>query len=337
MALGDPPKTVIEFPKGMPRVPQIPPGAIRWGIIVLLAIWLVSTSFYQIEPEEVGIELRFGRYTETTQPGLNFKLPLGIERVIKVPVRRQLRQDFGFRTRTPGVRTSFDRSAETSEESNLLTGDLNAAVVEWVVQYRITEPYEFLFRVRNVEETLRDMSEAVMREVVGDRTVNEVLTVGRQEVADLVEVELQALCEQYENGIKIDQVVLQDVNPPDRVKPSFNEVNEAQQEREKLINQAQSEYNKVIPRARGRALQTIQAAEGYKLDRVNRAEGEAARFSALYAEYRKAPEVTRKRLYLETMSKVLPRVGSKIVVDDQVEGVLPLLNLTGLEVREKQE
>jgi membrane protease subunit HflK len=336
MALGDPPKTVIDFPK-VPRLPKLPAGGLRAVVVGLLVLWIVFTGFYTIDPEEVGVELRFGRYTETTQPGLNFKLPLGIESVIKVPVQRQLKEEFGFSTSRAGVRSEFARTREAVDESNLLTGDLNSAVVEWVIQYRIVEPYQFLFRVRNVQETLRDMSEAVMREVVGDRTVNEVLTVGRQEVADLVEQQLQELCDQYENGIKIDQVVLQDVNPPDRVKPSFNEVNEAQQEREKLINQAQSEYNKVIPRARGQALQTIQAAEGYKLNRVNRAEGEAARFDALYAEYRKAPEVTRKRIYLETMSEVLPKIGNKIVVDDSVEGVLPLLNLTGLGVEEKPD
>ncbi len=336
MALGDPPKQVIDFPK-VPKLPKIPTGGLRYVILVLLALWLVFTSFYTIDPEEVGVELRFGKYTQTTQPGLNFKLPLGIESVIKVPVQRQLKEEFGFRTQRAGVRSEFSRTREALDESNLLTGDLNSAVVEWVIQYRIVEPFKFLFRVRNVQDTLRDMSEAVMREVVGDRTVNEVLTVGRQEVADLVEQELQILCDQYDTGIKIDQVVLQDVNPPDRVKPSFNEVNEAQQEREKLINQAQSEYNKVIPRARGQALQTIQAAEGYKLNRVNRAKGEAARFTALYNEYRKAPEVTRKRIYLETMSEILPKIGNKIVVDESVEGVMPLLNLSGLEIQEKQD
>ena len=178
-----------------------------------------------------------------------------------------------------------------------------------------------------MDETLRDMAEAVMREVVGDRTVNEVLTVGRAEIADLVEQKLQALCDQYETGISVDQVVLQDVNPPDPVKPSFNEVNEAQQEREKLINQAQSDYNKVIPRAKGEAQKTIQTSEGYALDRVNRAEGEATRFNALYAEYRKAPEVTRKRIYLETLENIIPKLGRKIIVDDDLEGVLPLLQI----------
>jgi membrane protease subunit HflK len=209
----------------------------------------------------------------------------------------------------------------------MLTGDLNAAVVEWVVQFRIVDPYKFLFRVRGVADTFRAMSEAIMRKVVGDRTVNEVLTVGRAEVALVVEERLQELCDQYETGIKVEQVVLQDVNPPDPVKPSFNEVNQAQQEREKLINEAQSEYNKVIPRAQGEALQTIRQAEGYALDRVNRSKGDAARFNALFTEFRKAPQVTRKRIYLETMNAILPQVEKKIVVDDQLGGILPLLNL----------
>jgi membrane protease subunit HflK len=173
------------------------------------------------------------------------------------------------------------------------------------------------------------MTEAVVREVVGDRTVNEVLTVGRQEVATLVEQQLQALCDQYETGLKVEQVVLQNVNPPEKVKPSFNAVNQAQQEREERINTAQREYNQVIPRARGEAQQTIEQAEGYALDRVNRAEGDAARFTALYEEFRKAPEVTRKRLYLETLGKILPKAGKKLVVDEDARGVLPLLNLDG--------
>lgn len=209
----------------------------------------------------------------------------------------------------------------------MLTGDLNAALVEWVVQYRIIDPERYLFRVREVDDTLRDLSEAVMREVVGDRTVNEVVTIGRQEIADLVEQKLQAVCDQYETGIAIDQVVLQDVNPPDAVKASFNEVNEAEQERETLINQAQQAYNDRIPKARGQAERTIEEARGYALDRVNRAEGEAARFEDLYRAYSLAPEVTRRRMYLETMAKVIPGAGKKLIVDDDLQGLLPLLDL----------
>jgi membrane protease subunit HflK len=194
------------------------------------------------------------------------------------------------------------------------------------VQYRITDPYKFLFKVRNAEQTFRDINEAVMREVVGDRTVNEVITVGRQELADAVSVKLQALCDQYETGIKVEQVVLQDVNPPDEVKASFNEVNEAEQEKEKLINQALSEYNKVIPKAKGEAQRKIEEARGYALERVNEAKGEADRFTARYNEYRKAREVTRQRLYLETMSKVLNKIGRKLITDDKASGILPLFN-----------
>ncbi len=299
-------------------------------VVIVLALILFSTSFYTVEPEEVALVLRFGKYVRTADPGLHMKIPFGVETALKVPVQRQLKAEFGFRTVSAGVNSQFTTRG-LSGESNMLTGDLNAAVVEWVIQYRIVDPYKYLFRVRNVDDTLRDMSEAVMRSVVGDRTVNEVLTVGRAEVALEVDTRLQELCERYETGIKIEQVVLQDVNPPDPVKPSFNAVNQAQQEKEKLINEAQSEYNKVIPRAQGEAQQTIQEAEGYALDRVNRAQGDSARFDALYTEYRKAPEVTRKRLYLETMTKVLPKVEHKVVVDDGVKGVLPLLNLQQLD------
>ncbi len=294
------------------------------GIILLLII--AFTSFYTVDPEEVGIVLRFGEFVRTASPGLNVKMPFGIESVTKVPVQRQLKAEFGFRTVSAAVRTQY-AARGLEGESHMLTGDLNAAVVEWVVQFRIVDPYKFLFRVRNVGETFRAMSEATMRKVVGDRTVNEVLTIGRMEVASEVERRLQELCDQYETGIQVDQVVLQDVNPPDEVKASFNEVNEAQQEREKLINQAQAEYNQVIPRAKGEALQTIEQAEGYALDRVNRAQGDSARFVALFDDYRRAPDVTRRRLYLETMTQILPKVETKYIVDDELSGILPLLNL----------
>lgn len=302
---------------------------LRGIILVVLALSFAFSSVYTIDPEEIGVVLRFGKYVREASPGLNFKMPLGAETVIKVPVERQLKEEFGFRTEVPGVRTQYS-GKELDEESLMLTGDLNIADVEWVVQYRIINAYDFLFKVRNVRETFRAMTEAVVRQAVGDRTVNEVLTVGRQGVASLVEQNLQALCDQYETGIKVEQVVLQNVNPPDKVKPSFNAVNQAQQEREERINTAQREFNQVIPRARGEAQQTVERAEGYALDRVNRSEGDAARFVALYKEYRKAPEVTRKRIYLETLAKVLPKAGRKVVVDKDVKSLVPLLNLEGL-------
>ena len=295
------------------------------GLLILIGGF---TSFYQVEPEEVALVLRFGEYVRQSGPGLHLKMPFGIEKAQKVPVQRQWKDEFGFRTVQAGQRSQYATRGYL-EEANMLTGDLNAANVEWVVQYRIIDPFKFLFQVRSPRSTFRAMSEAVMRRIVGDRTVNEVLTVGRAEVANQVQIDLQALCDQYDIGIKVDQVVLQDVNPPDPVKPSFNEVNEAQQEREKLINQAQSEYNRVIPRAEGEALQTIQEAEGYALQRVNTARGDSARFVALFEEFRKAPEVTRTRLYLETMAEVLPQARNKVIVDADLQNLLPLLNLDG--------
>ncbi len=318
-------RTVVEFPK-LPKLPKLPVAGVRMALLGALALVLVFSAIYTVEPEEVGVVVRLGKFSDVTEPGLHFKIPLGIDRVTKVAVQRQEKMEFGFRTIRAGVRSQFT-SGGYEGESNMLTGDLNAVVVEWVVQFRIVDPYLFLFKVRNVPETFRDMTEAVMRKVVGDRTVNEVLTVGRQEIEDLVMQELQVLSDQYETGIRVEQVVLQDVNPPDPVKPSFNEVNQAEQERERLINEAQSEYNKVVPRAEGEARQTIQQAEGYALDRVNRSQGDAARFDAIYSEYRKAPEVTRTRIYLETMDQILNQAGRKLILDEELEGVLPLLNL----------
>ncbi len=308
------------------RPPRMNPKSIRLVVAGVLILILVLTSFVTIGPEEVGVVLRFGKYVRTMNPGLNFKLPFGIEKVYKVPVERQLKLEFGFRTEEAGVRTRYSQRS-FQEESLMLTGDLNAAEVEWIVQFRIKDPYKFLFRVRNPIQTFRDMNEAVMREVVGDRTVNEVLTIGRQEIADVVAQKLQKLADQYETGIKVDQVVLQDVTPPDPVKPAFNEVNEAQQEKEKLINQAWAEYNRVIPKARGEAQRKIEEARGYALERVNRAKGEAAKFTAIFNEYMKAKEVTRQRIYLETMEEVLSNVGKKLITDEKASGILPLFQL----------
>jgi membrane protease subunit HflK len=314
------------------RPPNINMGVIRIAVIVVLALIFIYSSFFTIDPEEVGVILRFGKFVRVVNPGLNFKIPFWIETLEKVPVERQLKEEFGFRTERAGVKTRYS-GREFQEESLMLTGDLNAAEVEWIVQFRIYDPYKFLFKVRNAVSTFRDMNEAVMREIVGDRSVNEVLTVGRVEIASTVTERLQALCDQYETGIKVDQVVLQDVNPPDLVKPAFNEVNEAQQEREKLINQARSEYNKVIPKARGDAQRIIEEARGYAFTRVNEAKGDAAKFNAVYREYIKAPEVTRQRIYLETMNDVLQRVGRKLITDEKATGILPLFDLSKEGVR----
>ena len=308
------------------KLPQVNPKAVVTVIIAILLLSFVSTLWFTVDPEEVGIILRFGKYTRTVNPGLNFKLPFGVEEVVKVPVERQLKLEFGFRSSVPGVRTRYS-TTKYQEESLLLTGDLNAAEVEWIVQFRIKDPYQFLFRVRNAEQTFRDINEAIMREIVGDRTVDEVITFGRQEVADAVKVKIQELCDQYELGIKVDQVVLQDANAPGPVQSAFNEVNEAEQEKEKLINQAKSEYNKIIPRSRGIAEKTIEEAKGYALARVNRAKGDAAKFDAVFKEYSKAREVTRQRIYLETMNEVMQNVGRKLITDEKATGILPLFQL----------
>ena len=299
------------------------------GVIgALVALTLLFTTLYQVQPEEVGVVVRLGRYVRTTDPGLRMKIPL-VEEVHKIPVQRQLKEEFGFRTAEPGISTTFS-TGDFNNEAVMLTGDLNVAVVEWIVQYRVSDPYLYLFKVRNVTETFRAMNEAVMRQVVGDRTVTEVLTVGRQAIETRVEELLRAMTQQYEIGITVEQVVLQDVNPPDPVKPSWDEVNQAQQQRDRLINEARAEYNKVIPLARGEAEQAVLEAEGYGLNRVNRAQGESARFQSVHTAYRRAPEVTRRRLYLETMERVLPRMGGKLLIDPDARGIVPLLGLDGL-------
>jgi membrane protease subunit HflK len=323
-------------PPRMPQMPQfnlpnVPPGALRALILLAVGVIVFWGSFYQIDPEEVGVIRRFGAYTRTTDPGLHLKWPF-IERLDKVPVQRQLKQEFGFRTVQAGVRTQYSDSNQFLGESLMLTGDLNVAVVEWIVQFKIQDPRAFLFNVRDSMQTFRDMSEASMRQVVGDHSVDEVLTIGRASIAAQAREILQELNNTYGTGISVQQLVLQDVNPPDPVKPSFNEVNEAIQQKEQLINRALAEYNQEVPRARGVAQQTIQAAEGYATERVNRSQGEATRFEAIYAEYRKAPRVTRNRMYLETMNEVLPKLGKKVIVDEEQTGILPLLNLNPQEV-----
>lgn len=302
------------------------------GFFLILGIVLLSavTSYYQVEPEEVALVTRFGRYAYTAQPGPHFKWPLGIDTAIKVPVQRQLKEEFGFRTsRTDTGRSEYKEPEDATKESAMLTGDLNVANVEWIVQYKIRDPYQFVFRVRDVRGTLRDVAEAVMRKVVGDHSVTEVLTVGREAIQQQARDEMQVLCNHYQMGVEILQLVLQDVNPPEQVRDSFNEVNQAIQERERSINQAWAAYNAVIPEAEGKAQQALQSAEGYATERVNNARGEVQRFLSIESEYRKAPAVTRARLYLENIDKVLPKAKRRVIIDDSVKGVLPLFGLLG--------
>ncbi len=297
------------------------------AILGLLLLMLVFSAFFTVPAESVGVIQRFGQYHGEANPGLHLKLPLGIDRVTLVPVKRQLKEEFGFST--PGA-TFPDQSSPPDQwilETTMVTGDLNTASVEWIIQFRIEQPFDYLFKVRNPGATLRDVSESVMREVIGDRTVDEVLTIGRQEIESTAQIQLQEVVNKYEMGLRIDQIQLKNVNPPEPVQASFDRVNEAQQERERMINIARGEYNKAVPRTKGEADQRIQSARGYAIQRVNEAQGDTRRFDALLTEYSKAPEVTKRRLYLETLIEVLPRVQAKVIVDESASSVLPLLQL----------
>jgi membrane protease subunit HflK len=293
-------------------------------VLAAVAVVLVWSSVYTIPAESEGVVLRFGKYIDTVQPGLHAKLPFGMDQVSILPTRRQLKMEFGFYT--PQYTNQYQIGNEPDREKAMVTGDLNAALVEWVVQYRINEPKKYLFDVRDPAQTLRDLSEAAMREVVGDRTVDEVITVGRQEIEIAALSRLQELVAKYQLGVVVDQVQLKNVNPPQPVQASFNEVNKAQQDRENMVNVANGEYNKAVPRAKGEADSAIQAAEGYRFKRVNEAEGDVASFSALLAEYRKAPDITRTRMYLETMAEVLPRLSKRVIVDESLKQWIPLLS-----------
>lgn len=308
------------MPTGSPR------SAIVLGALLLAGIG-VWTAYYTVPSDSVAVVQRFGKYLKQVPPGLHFKVPMGIDAATIVPVKRQLKQEFGFAT--AGARDEYQSPLprDQQKETQMVTGDLNAALVEWVIQYRISDPVKFLFEVREPRETLRYVSESVMREVVGDRTVDEVITIGRQEIESEALTRMQSLSSKYEMGISIDQVQLKNINPPLPVQASFNEVNQAQQEKEKLINEARRDYNKVIPLAQGEKDQRIREADGYRLKRVNEAEGDAARFSALFTEFSKAPEVTSRRIYIETLQDVMPGIRSKIIIDEQARGILPLLNL----------
>lgn len=295
-------------------------------LLVLLAVLFLFNGFFTVETEEVGVITRFGKYSREVNPGLKFKWPFA-EEVYLVPVENQQKIEFGFKTTEANVRSTFYKGSVEKEVALMLTGDLNLADVEWVIQYRIDRPKNYLFSVRDPKSTLQDLSEATMRQIVGDRTVNEVITVGRTQMNIQMKDLLQKICREYSLGVKIEQVVLQSVNPPEPVKSAFEAVNKAEQEEQKLIYDAKTQRSKIIPRAKGQADETIAKSEGYAIERVNNAEGEVARFNAIYKEYIKAPEVTRRRIYLETMSEVLPKIGNKIITDNKGTNVLPLLQM----------
>ena len=316
MAYNEPRTIVVQFPPHLARwVPVLP--------FLIFGLWLLLTSWYTIPAESVGVVLRFGKFDAIREPGLHFKLPFGIDEVLPVAVKRQLKIELGFGT--PGATNPRQYGDEQDREKTMVSGDLNTALVEWVVQYRLDDPKHFLFSVRQPEETLRDLSESIMREVIGDRTVDEVITIGRQDIENVSLVRLRDVVKEFQLGIMVDQVQLKNINPPREVQASFNEVNKAKQDRENMMNIANGEYNKVVPRASGEAEQKISVAEGYKLKRVNEALGDVAAFNAVLAEYLKAPDVTRTRIYLETMAEVLPQVKERVIVDDKITQLLPML------------
>jgi len=309
------------------------------AVALLVVLVAVVTSVFSVEADSQAVVKRFGEVVRIVDPGLHFKLPFGIETSDSVPVKRVLKEEFGFQTVSAGRRTHYRRTAQMQEkESLMLTGDLNVIDVEWVVQYRIIDPDKWLHRVRNPEETIRDVSEAVMRRIVGNHLSSEALTLARSEIAEFVKEEMQTILDRpdsgggegdYDIGIHIGSVEMQDVTPPDPVKPAFNEVNKARQERQRRINEAQKERNQLLPKARGQAEQTVAEAEAYKVERVNAARGEASRFKAILAEYEQAKEVTRRRLYLEMIDGVLPSIGRLFVVEGSERSPLPLLDLEG--------
>jgi len=306
---------------------QKPPRKMLAGIVlVLLLVWGVNSSFYQVGTEETGAVLRFGHFNGFAQPGLHFKLPFGIDTVYLVKTGRVMKEEFGFRTVQPGAHSTYTKEG-LNEEALTLTGDLNVSDLEWIVQYQIADAFKYLFRIKDPQSTIRDVAEAAVRKAVGNSNVTEVLTTERALLAGAIEKDLQAILNSYDIGVRIVTVKFQDVNPPESVKAAFNEVNEAEQEKESLIFQAREQYNREVPKASGVAKSAILEAEGYALERINQAKGEAGRFLALHTEYRKAPEVTRERLYLETLETILPRLEEIYIMDQKGSGALPLLPL----------
>jgi len=315
-------EVVVEFP-GRRTVSK---NQLKRTLIIIIAIIILWQIFFTIQPEELGVIQRFGKQVRTAEPGLNFKMPLGIEKVTKVKVLTVFKEEFGFRTLTSGVSARYS-SQSFDEESLMLTGDLNIASVEWIVQYQIKDPVAYLFNVRSVSTTIRNLSEAAMQQIVGDRSIDEVIILNRQEIALQVQDLLQRQLDMYETGISVKTINLQNVVPPELVQPAFNDVNSAMQEEERIVNEARQEYNRIIPQARGKARQAIEEAHGYAINRVNEAKGDAEKFIAVYNNYRNARAVTRQRLYLETMEEIMNTVEKVYIIDENQRNMIPFLEM----------
>lgn len=323
-------RRIVDMSGNILELPSFDRRWLRWVALGVVAGWLLLTSFYTVDADEVGVIQRFGKYVSTVNPGLHMKMPFGIETVKKVKVQRVLKEEFGFRTTSAGIRSEFT-TANLNSEALMLTGDLSCALVEWIVQYRIKDPRAYLFHVRDITGTIRDLTESAMRQAVGDHSVDEVIITNRQEISREVHDLLQHMLDTVEAGVDIVTVNLQDVNPPEPVQPAFNGVNEAKQERERIINEALEAYNKIIPQAQGEAEQIMRQAEGYSVNRINRATGEAEKFMAIWQEYNRARDVTRRRMYLETMLEVMPKVKEVYIIDDKQSNLIPLLQMRGIE------
>ncbi|MBP9853652.1 MAG: FtsH protease activity modulator HflK [Candidatus Omnitrophica bacterium] len=300
-----------------------------WMPLVFIAfviLFFTMTSFYSVEQDEVGVIRRFGKYVRTTEPGLHWKLPFNIEQLDKVKSKRIFKEEFGFRTSNLESKTEYSTTS-FDDEALMLTGDLNVLDVSWIVQFKVMDPVQLLFSVKNPVVTVRDLSEAVMRQIIGDYSVSEVLSTRKNEIIDQVRIKLQEALDSYKSGIQITKLELQEVLPPAPVNKSFNEVNQAEQEREKVINQSWEAYNKAVPQARGQAEKTIREAEGYALSRINIAKGDAEKFIETWNAYKDAKDVTRRRMYLETFEDILPKAGKIFVFEPKANNVFPLLNL----------
>lgn len=300
----------------------------RWLSLLLtlgFAVYVGIFSFYKVDTANQGVVTRLGAFSHAAEEGPHFKIPFGIDEVFQVPVTRINELQFGFRKDE-----ALDEET-ARRESIMLTGDLNVAVVEWMLQYRISDPKQFLFNAANVEKNIRDVSISVMRRVVGDKLVSDVLTTDRVSIAETAKKLTQEVLNTYQMGVQVTKVSLQNVTPPEIVKPAFNEINIARQEMEQRINQAKGNYNKVIPEAEGKAAQLVAEAEAYSIEAVNRAHGDSEKFSQILSAYKEAPAVTRKRLYLEAMEEVFSRAENITVVDDKIKGFLPLFASPGIQ------
>ena len=296
---------------------------ILWIPALALVLAAGLTMVYQVDSQEKGVVLRFGSYHQTVEPGLRFKLPYPIDQVIMVSTETRFIERFGIRSDADtrgGRRPGYD-------EAPMLTGDLNIILAGWDVIYRVSDPRSHIFNVRDPVETLRDISQSVMREIMGDRATIPILTVERQFIQEQARALIQEQAQQFGMGMTIIQVNLDFVGAPTAVVDSFNDLNRATQDADRFVEEAAREYEERVPRARGQAERMVLEAEGFAERRVNVARGEAQRFTDILRAYREAPEITRSRLYLETMERVLPKLPEVRVVDEDLPSVLPFLNL----------